>query len=314
MKFSIIVPVYNVEAYIGKCLESILGQSYSEFEIIVVNDGSKDNSGNIIQEYEKKDRRIRYFLKKNGGLSDARNYGIKYVTGDYILFLDSDDYLEKDLLFHLHEVLEEKKVDLVRFSFQKVDEKGNVLQKIISDTFLNLEMEKALCKILNQECVETAWSYAYRTKFFLENEFQYPKGYYHEDYGLTPYIILKAKDISAFSYVGINYVQRSGSIMNSNVYEKEIEKVEHAYRLFIIMRERINDLNTTEFSRRTMMGFMTRVLLEKISTLKQEEKNRYFLKTKELNLNQYIIQKGIKGWIKRIWAKINWCSFCKYFY
>ena len=94
MKFSIVIPVYNVEGYIEKCLNSIKIQTYSNFEVIIVNDGSPDNSEKKIKTFLK-DKRFKYYKKENGGLSDARNYGIKYTTGDYLLFVDSDDYIDK---------------------------------------------------------------------------------------------------------------------------------------------------------------------------------------------------------------------------
>ena len=96
MKFSIIVPVYNVEKYLKRCLDSIQNQTYDNFEVIIVNDGSPDHSQEIIDEYVKHDDRFLSYQKENGGLSDARNYGVKYATGDYLLFVDSDDYVSSD--------------------------------------------------------------------------------------------------------------------------------------------------------------------------------------------------------------------------
>ena len=102
---SIIVPVYNVEKYIGKCIESIVNQTYKDLEIILVDDGSTDNSGKICDEWARKDKRIKVIHKKNGGLSDARNAGLDICTGDYIGFVDSDDYIElnmyEDLLIQM---------------------------------------------------------------------------------------------------------------------------------------------------------------------------------------------------------------------
>lgn len=104
MKFSIVIPVYNVEEYIDKCLNSVLNQTYKDFEVIIVNDGSPDNSIQIIDRYVKMDDRFKVYSKENGGLSAARNFGVKKVSGDYLIFLDSDDYIEKDLLLKISEV------------------------------------------------------------------------------------------------------------------------------------------------------------------------------------------------------------------
>ena len=125
--FSIIVPVYNVEKYIKKCLESIKNQTYTNFEVIIVNDGSKDSSQIIIDEYVNSDNRFKSFIKKNGGLSSARNYGLKYVKGDYILFLDSDDYIDINLLENLSKV--DSSYDMIKFKTILVDEEEKIIKK-----------------------------------------------------------------------------------------------------------------------------------------------------------------------------------------
>ena len=108
MKFSIIVPVYNVEKYLKKCLDSIIDQTYKNYEVIVVNDGSPDNSQAIIEEYKKNyPNKIKAYNKQNGGLSDARNFGLQYTTGDYVIFVDSDDYVKNDMLEVLNNNIKE---------------------------------------------------------------------------------------------------------------------------------------------------------------------------------------------------------------
>lgn len=100
-KVSVIVPIYKVQDYLNKCIDSIINQSYKNLEIILVDDGSPDRCGEIIDLYEKQDNRIKVFHKKNGGLSDARNYGMNFITGDYIIFVDSDDWLSEDMVSNL---------------------------------------------------------------------------------------------------------------------------------------------------------------------------------------------------------------------
>ena len=119
-RFSIIVPVYNVEDYLRNCLDSILNQSYEDYEVIVVNDGTKDNSQDIIDEYVKKDNRVKGYKKKNGGLSDARNFGVGKAKGDYLLFLDSDDSINNLLLEELNKEIEKNHPEMIRFQVVKV--------------------------------------------------------------------------------------------------------------------------------------------------------------------------------------------------
>ena len=109
---SIIIPIYNVESYLRKCLDSIMEQSFSYFELLLINDGSTDSSGQICQEYVEKDDRIRYFEKENGGVSSARNFGIKHSRGEYITFIDSDDWVDSDYLEVLYTTLLEEGADI----------------------------------------------------------------------------------------------------------------------------------------------------------------------------------------------------------
>lgn len=127
-KVSIIIPIYNVEAYLEECVSSVLIQTFKDFEILLIDDGSKDSSGKLCDEISLKDSRIRVFHKSNGGLSSARNYGMDRALGDYIIFLDSDDYwIEKDTLSLMLKKLESENLDVVRGEYEYVDEKGNKL-------------------------------------------------------------------------------------------------------------------------------------------------------------------------------------------
>ena len=127
IKFSIVIPVYNAEKYIEECLESVLRQTYKHFEIILINDGSNDKSGSICKEYSRKDRRIRYFHQENRGVVLTRRVGIENVTGDYALFLDSDDYWDTNILEILYERISKYASDLILFGYKRVSENKNIL-------------------------------------------------------------------------------------------------------------------------------------------------------------------------------------------
>ena len=124
MKVSIIVPVYNVEEYLRKCLDSLVNQTYQNIEIIIVNDGTKDNSQSIIDEYKKKfSKLINSYMKENGGLASARNYGIDKATGEYIMFVDSDDYIDTNMVEKLVRTASKKYSDIVVSNFYRVEER-----------------------------------------------------------------------------------------------------------------------------------------------------------------------------------------------
>ena len=160
MKISIIVPVYNVEKYIRKCLDSILNQTFKEFELILVNDGSIDNSGKICDEYALKDKRIKVIHKKNGGLSSARNAGLDVVRGEYIGFVDSDDWIEPNMYELLYKVAKFKNADIVACNYSQFKEKNKLLKKdgIYLNKIEEIELEKLYEHILEKKYPQIYWS------------------------------------------------------------------------------------------------------------------------------------------------------------
>ena len=215
-KISVIVAVYNLEQYLDRCIQSVLKQTYTDFELILVNDGSKDSSLDICLKYEKQDDRIIVLDKENGGLSDARNKGLEIATGEYIEFIDGDDFIEENLLELCINKLEETKADIVMFDVYQYYTETNT-KEIISNPFdenkiYNLENNhELLTSIMN-----CAWNKLYRRSLFLENAIQYPKGYYYEDLGTTYRLVARANKIAFVNTPLYNYLQdRPGNITSS---------------------------------------------------------------------------------------------------
>ena len=187
-KFSIIIPVYNVEKYIKKCLDSVFTQTEKDYEVIVVNDGTKDNSMDIVKNYD-----VKIVNQKNQGLSEARNTGLKNAKGEYILFLDSDDYIEKDLLKELNKSIKNKP-DLVRFQIREV---FDAYKKDYNElSFTNKSGPEAFSIICNYHFVENAWAYLYKKSYLEENNFTFKKGTIHEDFGLVTLVIMTASHVN----------------------------------------------------------------------------------------------------------------------
>ncbi len=205
IKFSVIIPVYNIEKYIKKCINSILEQSYKNFEIIVVDDGSTDESNLLINNIN--DNRIRIIKKNNGGLSSARNEGIKYVTGDYIWFVDGDDYIEPDALNKLNiKILEENPEVLCFYYYKEYEGK-----KIINADKIDWK------NIIQYPLINTsACAKVFKTSYYIENKFLFPDGKIYEDLALIPFVLAKAKKVSLIDEPLYDYVYRKSSIMNSN--------------------------------------------------------------------------------------------------
>lgn len=149
IEISIIVPVYKVEKYLPKCLDSILAQTFSDFEVLLVDDGSPDSSGRIAEEYAERDSRIKVFHKENGGVSSARNYGLRQARGQYIAFCDSDDWVEADWLKTLYEQISEYPVDLSVCGLMKEDEAGKTLFSIDERHIYTKNKEEALLTLFN---------------------------------------------------------------------------------------------------------------------------------------------------------------------
>ena len=247
-KVSVIVPIYNVEKYLEKCINSLLSQTLEDIQIILVNDGSKDNSGNIAKEYEQNNKdRVIYVEKENGGLSDARNYGLKYATGDFIAFLDSDDYIEKNAYEEMYNKAIEENADYVECDF--IWEFPNKIRVDKQYPYKNKKEMLSFVRVV-------AWNKLIKRQLITDNNLEFPKGLRYEDveftYKLIPFI-------NKFTYVDkpfIHYVQREGSIANvqnertaeiftvldnviefykkNNIYEKYRDELEYNYARYLL--------------------------------------------------------------------------------
>nr|MBP3259004.1 glycosyltransferase family 2 protein [Bacilli bacterium] len=306
MKFSIVIPVYNVEKYIAKCLDSIKSQTYANYEVIIVNDGTKDNSVDVINKYLS-DPRFALYNKKNGGLSDARNYGIKYVTGDYIIFIDSDDYIEPDLLNNLNNILKENEYDIIKYKINMVDDKGALIRKEVSDL---VEGKIDLKEILSFEYSEPAWAYAYNKDFFIKNKFMYPKGRIHEDFGLTPYILVKANSIYYMDYYGYNYVQRENSIVNGS--EKARRRCEdmlyHFDSLYILIS---NDNTISEENKKLIYSYLANGVILKGNILDKTNLKWYIKEIKSRDITKYLASDTLIRKMKKLFIKLNISAYIK---
>lgn len=215
---SVIVPVYNVEKYLGKCLNSLVNQTLENIEIIIVNDGTKDNSEEIIKKFiDKYPQKIVYLKKENGGLSDARNYGIPYAKGEYIAFLDSDDYVEKDMYKEMYELAKKENSDMVECDF--LWEYPNKIREDIGQVYNGK-------KEMLEKVRVVAWNKLIRRSILEKTQIQFPKGLRYEDVEFTYKLIPHLNKVSFLKKPYIHYIQRENSISNvQNERTKEIFEV-----------------------------------------------------------------------------------------
>lgn len=199
-KISVIVPVYNIEQYIGECLESLACQTYENYEVLVINDGSPDHSEEVIKPFLR-DKRFRYLKKKNGGLSSARNFGMDHATGEYLAFVDGDDYVEPNYLEELYHTIKENHVDIAVCSFER-----NYPKKISYNPI-------GLSEVLSFRC-PAAWNKLYKKSLLDQYEIRFPEGLWYEDLHFTTRAIMVGSVAVTEKYL-YHYRQTSTSIMHT---------------------------------------------------------------------------------------------------
>lgn len=235
-KLSIVVPVYNVEKYLKRCIESLIAQTFNDYEIILVDDGSTDKSGEICDKFSKLYEKITVIHKENGGLSSARNAGIDIATGEYIGFVDSDDWIEPDMYDNLYNVAEKYRLDMALCGVELDFEDGSSKIYYSIENFKILNKEEALRDIfVNSLFFEEAWNKIYRRHIF--DTIRYPDGKIHEDTYIICKILDKCNKIGYIPNISYHYFQRSDSIMGNL---KKIPSIDRIYSVYVVLRYLMN--------------------------------------------------------------------------
>ncbi|WP_319995450.1 glycosyltransferase [Trichococcus shcherbakoviae] len=212
---SIIVPVYNVEKYINKCIDSIIHQTYRNLQIILVDDGSTDNSAKIVDDYAKYDARIEVVHKANGGLSDARNSGLKISKGAHVCFIDSDDYVELDMIEKSLTTAIEKNADVVIFGlYNKVLDEN---EKVINNEAVIIDINNLDSMI---SIIGYAWNKLYKTSYLKNNEYTFQKGLsLVEDIVFNEYVLTNTDNIEYLNEQLYNYISRKRETLVKQYYD-----------------------------------------------------------------------------------------------
>ena len=239
---SIIIPVYKVEKYLEKCIQSVINQTYENLQIILVDDGSPDNCGKICDEYAKKDHRIEVIHKSNGGLSDARNKGLEIAKGEYIGFVDSDDYIEADMYEVLYNLLKQYNADVSICNFYTVSQ-GKISIKNADNGINEYNRIEILKEILLDKNIQSyAWNKLYKKELF--DEIKYPIGKKYEDIGTTFYLLEKCNKVVVTGKSEYYYINRQDSIVN-NVTESTItDYIELIMQRYDYIEENIKELSS----------------------------------------------------------------------
>ena len=244
---SIVLPIYNVEKYIEKCMDSVLNQTYKNIEVILVDDGSPDRCPKICEEYAKKDNRIKVVHKENGGLSDARNAGIKVANGEYITFIDSDDYVDEDYVEFLYNNIEKTNADIAIGAHRVLYDSGKVIEKATHENSV-LKPKEVLERILYDDGIDlSAWGKLYKISLF--DDIKFPKGRLFEDSATTYMLVDKAKKIAVNSESKYNYIIRKDSISNASFSPQKMDLITSTREMSEYIKNKYPDLEITEISR-----------------------------------------------------------------
>ena len=294
---SVIVPIYNVEKYLNRCIESIVNQTYKNLEIILVDDESPDNCPQICDAWSEKDNRIKVIHKQNGGLSDARNAGFEIATGEYISFIDSDDWIELDLYETLANALDNG-ADIACCSARLCDEENNTLSVCgldKEDSFDGITATQMLLK--EQGIMQTVWNKLYKRECIANIKF--PFGKYHEDNFWTWQIFLNSKTVFVTDKPMYNYVQRGNSIMSSMFSLKRLDALEANY---IVYESLVDDERFTKIVFNKELNTCFYLMQEAMKHLKGDEKqtalNTIMDYYNKINVKKY------KSMIESSWVRL----------
>lgn len=280
IKISVIVPVYNMEKYLKRCLDSICNQSYDNLDILLVDDGSTDKSLSILYEYMKKDNRIRVFEKENGGQASARNYGLKHMIGDYVSFVDSDDYLDTSCYEICVAKLKENYYDLIVFD-------SNYIKR---DKVIHVKSGLGIV-----ESTPACWNKIFKVELWDGEEF--PINYWYEDLGIVPYVVSKSKQSVKINEPLYYYLSDRG---DSQTHSYDINKLTNTIDMVENIKMKLIQSNSfiqnqTDFNYLVLEHLLTNTILLKFLFIKNRndrkiiiEKVIYYLDDLEMNwLNEY---------------------------
>jgi len=258
-KVSIVMPVYNVEKYLANCIQSVLNQTYTNFELIVVIDGSPDNSEAIARKFEKLDSRIKVHTKPNGGISDARNFGLNIAIGEYIFFLDSDDWIEHDLLKENIEIMVDKQLDFLVFGFYQdsVDEEEKLIKQVKhlpeDNIWLNGEAIHLSPYMLN--ILGYAWNKIYRKQYLNQNNISFINGIsLFEDILFNAKVYQHSDRILFNKKAYVHYIQRPVETLTKQFHENSFDWVKLKHKALLEFIDTWSFINKKEILATNLIG------------------------------------------------------------
>ena len=300
---SIIITAYNAEKTIERCINSILENEYNDFEIIVINDGSSDKTEKVIELFASD--KIKYFSKKNTGVADSRNFGIEKAKGEYITFVDSDDYVSNNYFENLDKYLKQG-IDIIKRKATIINEKNDEKTKIEGPVFDEITGEQAFNELCFKDIyLDTLWSYIIKKSLFTENNLYFEPNKYHEDFGLLPLVILKAKSVVSTNDYVYYYVQTDGSIMRDSDDAKTIKKSKDVLYHYDNIIEQTEKYDISRETKENVRIYCTNAILLKVKELKGKAQNDFIKELKKRKIYKNIKARNLKQLIKKILLFVN---------
>ena len=272
---SIIVPVYKVENYLPKCIDSILAQTFTDFELILVEDGSPDNCPALCDAAAEKDARVRVIHQKNGGLSAARNAGLDAARGAWVGFVDSDDYIAPEMYEVLYQAVQSTGADLALCDYAEVDEAGVPCQSMHVRLEKKVFAGQDLLKNATDSMIQPAWNKLYRRAVFAQ--LRYPEGKLNEDLFLIPEVCLQIQKAVVVPKALYYYVQRGGSIMNESKTLRHYDAAEAAQRYWECLVENAA-YDALANAAQYVMGCVSRIYRQLSPALRKAPRSREMLR------------------------------------
>lgn len=304
VEISIIVPVYNVEEYLEKCIESILNQTFKNFELILVDDGSTDKSGKICDKYEKIDNRIKVIHKNNEGQSSARNAGLDIACGKYIGFVDSDDSIHPRMYEILYDLIQNHNADISCCNYRETYKTINKdYEEISLDKIIKMDNIQAVNSLYDKDIgirLVVAWNKLYNRDLF--NDTRYEVGKIHEDEYIAHRLLYKCKKVVYLNAELYYYLQREGSIMSQTSYKRKVDRLlAHSDRMKFCNKMGLKDL----------CYFTSQIYRCNFFSLYREIDTNYEIELRELLRRDFIQSLNILLKIKDacIKEKISWLIF-----
>jgi glycosyltransferase involved in cell wall biosynthesis len=306
---SIIIPFFNSERYLEKCIENIKKQKYQDYEIILIDDGSIDNSKKIIKKYIDNTKIKYYYLEKDTiGVGRARNYGIEKADGKYIMFVDVDDYIDENLLSNLNKYINQG-IELIKYKMKIIDLDQKEM-KYTGPCFETISGEEAFNKLCFEDrYLDSPCLYLIKSELLRRENLKFEEDMYHEDFGLIPRLITKSKSVVSTKYYGYYYVQTRESIMRNQDYKKAVKK---ANDKFIHYKNLIKSLNiesiedsTGKLTRKNLKIYYTNSVILSLKDLNKKDRQELERKIKECKMIENLEVTNIRQFIKKCILNIS---------